>query len=88
MVGFGLNCAPDVIIENTDVCEDALKELGILVSNLNVNRTERPAGCYWKSGPDGYFNSVVNTTLTEPSSFGDRGGVCRRLHTHSKLNSC
>ena len=77
LVGFGLNCAPDAIIENTDACGDALKGLGISVSNLNVNRTDRPAGCYWKSGPYGHFNSVVNTTLTEPSLFDDRGGVCR-----------
>ena len=78
IVEFGLNCAPDAIIENKDTCEDALNEFGISVANLYVNTTVRPAGCYWKSNNKGFFNSVVNTTLTEPSLFGERGGVCRR----------
>ena len=77
IVGFGINCPPDAIIENANTCEDALQKLGMIVANLNVNSHERPAGCYWKSGSYGFFNSVVNTTLTEPSLFGERGGVCR-----------
>ena len=77
VVEFGLNCMPDTIIDNRVTCVDALQQLGITIAELNVNKTDRPAGCYWKSGYYGFFNSMVNTTLTEPSLFGDRGGVCR-----------
>ena len=74
---FGLNCLPDAVIKDKYTCVKALQQLGISVRNLNVNKTERPAGCYWSSGYEGYFNAVVNTTLTEPISFGERSGVCK-----------
>ena len=77
VVEFGLNCMPGTIIDNRVTCVDALQQLGITIDKLDVNKTDRPAGCYWKSGYYGFFNSVVNTTLTEPSLFGERGGVCR-----------
>ena len=82
---FGLNCLPDAVIKDKYKCVEALQQLGISVRNLNVNKTERPAGCYWSSGYEGYFNAVVNTTLTEPSLFGERSGVCNS--TESGMNS-
>ena len=51
-----------------------------MVHSLKVNKTSVPAGCYhsWSSaGTLGYFNSVVNASLTDPSLFDRRGGVCR-----------
>ena len=65
-------------------CEKALRSLGkslgdIIspgVTNMNVNSTFVPAGCYWKSGGKGYFNNIVDPTLTDPNDFGFRGGVC------------
>ena len=80
---FGLNCLPDAVIKNKYTCIEALQQLGISARNLNVNKTERPAGCYWSSGYEGYFNAVVNTTLTEPSLFGERGGVCKGTESGS-----
>ena len=77
IVEFGHNCLPGAVIKNRYACLEALQQLGITAQNLNVNKTERPAGCYWNSEYKGYFNAIVNTTLTEPSLFGERGGVCR-----------
>ena len=62
-------------------CEKALRSLGKIMTNLNVSAKYVPAGCYWKSGGigkggEGYFNNIVDPTLTDPNSFGLRGGVC------------
>ena len=76
---YGLNCQSDEIIENRDTCKLALQKIGLDMLNPNVERQDRPAGCYWGlSGSTGYgyFNSVINPEVTSPNSFGYRGGVC------------
>ena len=44
--------------------------------NLDVNDTKRPAGCYWKSDGNGFFNNVLDPSSTNTNGFGDRGGLC------------
>ena len=88
-IEFGHDCAPDAIIKERGMCNDALRVLGIPVTSLDVVKTSRPAGCYWRSGNKGYFNSIVDSSLTQPSLFGERGGVCRDTGTILKtLKQC
>ena len=68
----GQNCAPESIIVNRDICEDALKVFGFEITDLDVNSRDEPAGCYWKSRKrheywkehKGYFNKLVNPSST------------------------
>ena len=53
----GDNCPTDHIIVNADSCEIALEVLGLRISNLNVNKADRPAGCYCSTTGKGFFNS-------------------------------
>ena len=69
----------DTIITSRDTCENALQSLELTPLNLDVNNNNRPAGCYWKPGGNGFFNYVVDPSLTDPNSFGERGGVCRTI---------
>ena len=73
---IGHNCPADKIIATADKCEDALKVLRLNPLNLNVNQIDRPAGCYWRSDGNGYFNHVFNPLSTDTNAFGNRGGVC------------
>ena len=64
-------------------CENAIRSLGLILENLNVNaKIFRPAGCYWQSGGKGFFNtnkkSLTDPSLTDPNSFSNRGGVCMK----------
>ena len=85
-IGMGHNCPSNHVIDNKTTCNLALQALGLdpiinVENNFqkeDVNNTTRPAGCYFKSGKDGYFNKVVNPLLTDPQMFADRGGVCRK----------
>ena len=73
------------MIKSQVECEKALRALGKSFTNLNVTEDNKfpwvPAGCYWKlgrigEGGKGFFNNIVDPTLTDPNSFGFRGGVC------------
>ena len=74
----------NTIIKSRDTCENALLSLGLTPLNLLVNKNNRPAGCYWKSDGNGFFNYVVDPSLTDPNSFGERGGVCRTIGAKGK----
>ena len=50
--------------------------LGLEQVSLNVNETNRPAGCYYLDG-SGYFNNVTDPESTEPDKFDNRAGVCK-----------
>ena len=73
---LGHNCDLDTIITSRDACEIALRSLRLNPLNLKVNKKNKPAGCYWKSDGFGFFNNVVDPSLTKPNNFGSRGGVC------------
>ena len=73
---LGQNCDTYTVIENKDECKDALLSLGLDPRNLEVNNNGRPAGCYWSSTGNGFFNKVVDPDLTNPNDFDNRGGVC------------
>ena len=77
--GVGHNCPTTEIIENRAECAVALKALGIDQTDLHIDQANRPAGCYWKTGLKGYFNSIVDPSSTDPTLFGDRGGVCNNV---------
>ena len=78
-VGLGQNCPNDEMIISEGECEKALKSLDLSVENLGVNKSDKPAGCYWKSDGGGFFNNIVDPTSTDPNSFGNRGGVCTEM---------
>ena len=76
---LGHNCRMDTIITSRDTCENALQSLELTPLNLDVNKNNRPAGCYWKSDGNGFFNNVVDPSLTNTKFFGERGGVCSTM---------
>ena len=76
---LGHNCDMDTIITSRDTCENALQSLELTPLNLDVNSNYLPAGCYWKSDNNGYFNNVVDPSLTNTKFFGERGGVCSTM---------
>ena len=76
---LGHNCRIDTIITSRDTCETALQSLELTALNLDVNSNNLPAGCYWKSDGNGFFNNVVNSSLTNTTFFGERGGVCSTM---------
>ena len=74
----GYNCPAAEVISSKVNCERALQSLGLRLM-YDVSRTDRPAGCYWKSDDNGFFNNIIDPSLTDPNSFGDRGGVCMTM---------
>ena len=73
---LGENCPTAEVITYIDTCLQALLSLHLVPRSFDINNTDRPAGCYWKSNGNGYFNRIIDPSLTIPNSFGDRGGVC------------
>ena len=75
-MGLGQNCLAGKVIKNRDICKLALKVLGLEETNLYGNTMyERPSGCYWGAGNMGFFNTVVDLSLTK--QIETRGGVCK-----------
>ena len=72
----GHNCPRNKIIKSADKCENALKWLGLRPLHFDVNQRNRPAGCYWRSNGNGYFNHIFDPSSTNTNEFGNRGGVC------------
>ena len=75
---MGINCPKADTIINSATCVTALQSRGISLDNLNVNSNDRPAGCYRIKNGKGFYNSIVDPSLTDPSKFGNRGGICMR----------
>ena len=75
-VQTGENCPAEKVIASKRKCKDALDIWQLKHHNLDVNDTARPAGCYWKSDGDGFFNNVLDPSSTNRKAFGDRGGLC------------
>ena len=57
------------------MCEQALRSLDLIPDNLEVNDTKKPAGCYWKSNGDGFFNNIIDPSMTDTIRFSDRGVI-------------
>ena len=75
---IGTNCPKAATIIYSATCVKALQSLGKILDNLNVNRNDRPAGCYRIKNGKGFYNSIVDPSLTDPSKFGNRGGICMK----------
>ena len=75
-MGPGHNCLAGKVIENRDTCKSALKVLGLEETTLyGITMHERPAGCYWGADNKGFFDNIVDFSLTKPIE--TRGGVCK-----------
>jgi hypothetical protein len=69
------NCPVNQIVATVSECKLAASELGIKYIG-NVNKTNRPAGCYsLRNREKVYFNSVVDPKSTS-SLWGEGAGIC------------
>ena len=83
---IGENCSGDFvrIIRTENSCKAAATVIGLSYT-FAVSFSSSPAGCYWLSDGDVYFNEIIDPSKTNPGSFGNKGGLC---FTNSKQLSC
>jgi len=86
----GQNCDATTIIKDYEVCQSTLRYLGYRNSAADINKSSRPAGCYYRaSDGGGWFNKVVDPSMTNPNDFEDRGGICiQRYQEEPPTASC
>ena len=75
---LGQNCPVNNVIASAESCKEALQSLDLRISNLDISKTDRPAGCYCSDTGGGFFNSFISPSSTYPTDFGNRAGVCIR----------
>ena len=73
--GTGENCPRGNVVTKETICQRAALQLG-LDYKWDVNKVDRPAGCFWSSNK-AHFNVVVDPSNTNTGAFGNQGGVCQ-----------
>ena len=76
--GTGENCPRGNVVTKETICQLAALPLGLEYKN-DINRVDRPAGCYWYEGSSNraFLNVVVDPSNTNTGAFGNRGGICQ-----------
>ena len=71
------NCPAGRIVPTEEECKKASLQLGIEYKN-KLEKVEYPVGCYTKSDRYSYFNTQLHPSSSNPETFENRLGICRK----------
>lgn len=77
MRALGQDCPLGAIIETKAECVTAGKQLKLSkgIALFPIDSNHKPAGCYYDSDDEYYFNKKIDATKTSPTT--NEGGICK-----------